>query len=105
MTGTPPAPPRRVVLLSGDRHFGALYRETDGRPYPLTELTSSGINRVASAKRAEAGPNRLGDRWIGANVGRVSMDWETGSVALALADVHGVERRAVRLSLADVRAG
>lgn len=94
-----------VVLLSGDRHFGALYRETDGHPYPLTELTSSGINRVTSAKRGEAGPNRLGDRWIGANVGRITIDWAAESVALAVADVQGVERRTTRLSLSDLRAG
>jgi alkaline phosphatase D len=35
-----------VVLLSGDRHIGGLYREPAGVPYPLTEITSSGINQV-----------------------------------------------------------
>jgi alkaline phosphatase D len=32
-----------VVFLSGDRHVGALYRETSATPYPLYEITSSGI--------------------------------------------------------------
>src|SRR5262249_49294123 len=35
-----------VVLLSGDRHVGALYRETPPGLYPLYEVTSSGLNMV-----------------------------------------------------------
>ena len=38
---------RGVVLLSGDRHLGAIYRRAagpDGPPYPVTELTSSSVN-------------------------------------------------------------
>ena len=48
-----------VVFLSGDRHVGALYRETNDVPYPMIEITSSGINRSFPTNR-EAGPNRLG---------------------------------------------
>jgi alkaline phosphatase D len=29
-----------VILLSGDRHIGGLYRETAGVPYPLIEMAS-----------------------------------------------------------------
>jgi hypothetical protein len=35
----------RVVVLSGDRHVGAIYRETQGLPYPLIEITTSGITQ------------------------------------------------------------
>ncbi len=48
-----------VVLLSGDRHIGALYRETPDGLYPLYEATSSGLNMVYWAAK-EPGPNRLG---------------------------------------------
>ena len=48
-----------VVLLSGDRHIGALYRETPPGLHPLYELTSSGLNMVYWAAK-EPGPNRAG---------------------------------------------
>ena len=40
---------RDVVLLSGDRHFGALYVHEDTVGYPLYELTSSSLNRPRRA--------------------------------------------------------
>ena len=41
-----------VVLLSGDRHVGALYREAPAGLYPLYELTSSGLNMVYGRPRS-----------------------------------------------------
>src|SRR5260370_22121167 len=38
-----------VVLLSGDRHVCALYREMPTRLYPLYEMTSSCLNMVFCA--------------------------------------------------------
>ncbi|MBP2230674.1 alkaline phosphatase D [Azospirillum agricola] len=92
-----------VILLSGDRHVGALYREAAGLPYPLTEITSSGLNQVAPANSRESGPNRLGDRFIAANFGRIDLDWEAGTVALALVDAAGTEQRTTTLRLSDLR--
>ena len=44
-----------VVLLSGDRHIGALYRETPATCLPLYEMTSSGINKAfAGSERGRA---------------------------------------------------
>ena len=62
-----------VVLLSGDRHVGALYRETPPGLYLLYELTSSGLNMVYWAAK-EAGPNRLGALYPVANFGVVDID-------------------------------
>ena len=45
-----------VVLLSGDRHFGALYREAPLGRYPLYEITSSGLNMVVLDGEASPGP-------------------------------------------------
>lgn len=94
-----------VVLLSGDRHFGALYRETEGVPYPLTELTSSGINRTTPRLNPakEPGPNRLGERYTGANFGTVDIDWPAGMVTLAVVDVDGTPRRKAVLRLDELR--
>ena len=47
---------RGVVFLSGDRrHIAAIYRESSNVPYPLVEITSSGIDQVFPGNR-EPGP-------------------------------------------------
>lgn len=90
-----------VVFLSGDRHVGALYRETDGVPYPLTEITSSGINMVYPAA-VEDGPNRLGALYGLENFGTVDVDWWAGTVTLGLAALNGAPVRRETLRLADL---
>ncbi|MBL8673227.1 MAG: alkaline phosphatase family protein [Alphaproteobacteria bacterium] len=87
-----------VVLLSGDRHLAALYRESAGTPYPLVEITSSSLNRPYHGSR-EPGPNRLGGVYGDTNFGTVDIDWWEGTVTLAVRDEAGqaVRRTAVRL--------
>ena len=87
-----------VVLLSGDRHIGGLYREAAGVPYRLVEITSSGINQVFPGNQ-EPGPNRLGAVYGAANFGTVDVDWWEGSLALSLRSESGepVRRTVVRL--------
>lgn len=85
-----------VVLLSGDRHIGALYRETPPRLYPLHEITSSGLNMVYWAAK-EAGPNRLGALYAAANFGVVDVDWWERKLVLALRDDGGNVRRSVEI--------
>ena len=93
---------RGVVFLSGDRHIGALYREGQGTPYPLTEITSSGINRSFPNAR-EQGPNRLGELYARVNFGTVEIDWRQRRVALALRDEEGAIQRNVSLALDALR--
>lgn len=62
-----------VLLLSGDRHVGELYRETPNGLYPLHELTLSGLNMVCWAAK-ELGPNRVGALYAAANFGVVDID-------------------------------
>lgn len=87
-----------VVFLSGDRHIGALYRETAAGPYPMLDITASGLNQVYPGNREE-GPNRLGAVYGAANFGSVDIDWWDGTVALSLRSVNGevVRRQTVRL--------
>jgi len=74
---------RGVVFLSGDRHIGALYQETRQVPYPLLELTSSGLTH-AWTNASEAGPNRLGGVVGELHFGTIDMDWTTGQMTMAL---------------------
>ena len=93
-----------VVLLSGDRHVGAIYRETPAGLYPLHELTSSGINQVYWAAN-EPGPNRVGALYPAANFGVVDIDWWEHKVTLALRDEGGNARRSVSLSFDELQVG
>ncbi len=92
---------RGVVLLSGDRHLGALYRETAGTPYALTEITSSGINKTYPNSR-EVGPNRLGTVYDGVTFGTLEVDWSAGSVELAVRGRSGEIRRQTSVKLNEL---
>lgn len=90
-----------VVLLSGDRHVGALYRETAPGLYPLYEVTSSGLNMVYWAAK-EPGPNRLGPLYAAANFGIADVDWWERKLTLALRDEGGNTRRAAVVAFDDL---
>ncbi|HYD07479.1 MAG TPA: alkaline phosphatase D family protein [Reyranella sp.] len=85
-----------VVMISGDRHIGALYREKPDGLYPITEVTSSGLNKAYWAAN-EPGPNRLGGLYAAPNFGVVEIDWWDKSITLALRDVGGTVRRSATL--------
>src|SRR5262249_48220194 len=91
-----------VIILSGDRHVGAIYRQTDGVPYPLIEITSSGINQVFPGNR-EPGPNRIGAVFGAANFGTIDVDWSSGSVTLSVRGMNGESVRRVSVALQDLR--
>jgi alkaline phosphatase D len=91
-----------VVLLSGDRHIGALYRETAGTPYPLVELTSSGMTHPWRAAN-EAGPNRLGELFTDFHYGTVDIDWAAASVSLQIRDIEGKPRRSVTVPFNELK--
>ncbi len=93
-----------VVMISGDRHIGALYREKPDGLYALNELTSSGLNQFWWAAR-EAGPNRLGELYALPNFGTIEIDWWEQTVTLALRDVAGGVRRSTTLQADDLAFG
>lgn len=92
-----------VVLLSGDRHVGAVYRRTRGAPYPITEITSSGLTH-AWAKAEESNPNRLGDLVRVNHYALVDIDWATRTLGLVHKDVNGQVLQRHGLRLDDLQA-
>lgn len=79
---------RGLVVLSGDRHIGALYREANATlPYPLYELTSSGVTHPWSTAR-EAGPNRVDPLVTAVHYGLVEADFAARRLTLGLRDVN-----------------
>ena len=91
-----------IVFLSGDRHIAALYRDGAGTPYPLLEITSSGITQ-SFASNTEPGPNRLGDVYNQINFGTIDIDWSADTIALSIHALGGAIVRQHQFSLAQLR--
>ncbi|HWI82092.1 alkaline phosphatase D family protein [Ramlibacter sp.] len=91
-----------VVLLSGDRHFGAIYREPAGTAYPLYEVTASGVTH-SWRDAAEAGPNRLGAPFGDLHYGMVDIDWAGRAVQLSVKDSQGEAARAQRVAFEELQ--
>ncbi len=91
-----------VVLLSGDRHIGALYREAPTDMPPLYEATSSGINKAFSAAK-EPAPIASGALYAAPNFGVVDVDWWARKVTLALRDEGGTPQRSVDITFDEPR--
>ncbi len=68
-----------VVIVSGDRHQAEMSRLTaaDGAPYPLYEMTTSGLNQAMSQK-FEANRHRTHESaYGGSNFGLLHLNWTT----------------------------
>lgn len=89
-----------VIFLSGDRHIGAFYRESAGTPWPLVEMTSSGLTK--SYRSTEAGPNRIGALYGEPNFGTIDIDWDARRVGLALRAIDGSVQRELSLAFAEL---
>jgi alkaline phosphatase D len=77
-----------TVVISGDRHLGALYRTPLGNSLTLWEVTSSSLNRPW-ADADEQGPNQLGPIYGGENFGTIEIDWQARRAILAIHDTDG----------------
>ncbi len=93
-----------VIMLSGDRHLGAIYRQ-DNHPYPLYEVTSSSLNRPLNRQIDEPGPNRQGEVFTKENFGLLTIDWQKAVVLMELRGVDGKVVRTQTASLLDLAPG
>ena len=78
-----------LVILSGDRHRGALYSAETNGGRRLLEVTSSPLNRGV-LREEEDGPFRIGSTFTQNNFGVVSIDTQTGQIILSLNDIDGL---------------
>jgi alkaline phosphatase D len=83
---------RGLVCISGDTHYGELSMLDVNVPYPIWDLTSSGLTEVWPV----VPPNglRLGPVLQEANFGVIDIDWERPSprIVMQLRDVRGEVR-------------
>lgn len=89
------------VLLSGDRHIGAIYQTKANVPYPLFDITSSGMTHAWKEAR-EAGPNRLGDLVTENHFGLIEIDWSKQRLELLLQNQAGVNVRSQSIGFKEL---
>ena len=85
-----------MVIISGDRHAGSIYRRDGITDYPLYEVTASSLNLPASAWRAqsgetgmEEGPYRIYPMQFEVNYGLIDVDWDARKAALKVVSPKG----------------
>lgn len=86
-----------VVIISGDRHAGSIYKRDGIADYPLYEVTSSSLNLPVSAWRAESGetrmedgPHRIYPMQFEVNYGLINVDWAARKAELkVVSPTHG----------------
>ena len=92
-----------LVIISGDTHYAELSRLDERVPYPLYELTSSGLTEVWPV----FGPNRhrIAQAPLEPNYGRLTIDW-AGSDPAVLMEVETLSGQIAicqRVSLSALR--
>jgi len=91
-----------VILVSGDRHLSALYKQEGLTDYPLYELTASSLNRSVRDESNEMSSNQLSAAFAKENFGEIAIDWETRLVTLSVRDLDGEPVREETISFAEI---
>ncbi len=87
--------PKGVVLLSGDRHIAEVSQiELPGLPYPLTEITSSGLTHTYEEASAEKEPNQFRKSPLinKKHFGVLNFDWSSDKVSVS-GEIRGLNNR------------
>ncbi|WP_245558386.1 alkaline phosphatase D family protein [Fulvivirga imtechensis] len=72
--------PANTLILSGDRHIAEISKiDLEGLPYPLYDLTSSGLTHTWSEVWPEENKYRVGEMVIKRNYGLVQINWQQSS--------------------------
>jgi alkaline phosphatase D len=91
-----------LLFLSGDIHYSELSKLDVNVPYPLWDLTSSGLTE--EWRIATPNANRASEVVADANFGFVDIDWRGAATTLAIGitDAKGVTRMSWSVALADL---
>ena len=77
-----------VLFITGDTHWAQFSKRTEGAPYPLWEVNSSGMTE--NWEPAAPDKNRLGDTFSGDNYGLISIDWQSADPEVTM-EIRGVD--------------
>ena len=88
-----------VLIVSGDRHQGSIYKEDN-----LFEITSSSLNKALSPSKFIGRPKEvddamIGDMYSGENYGLITIDTEKKEYLIELKDLNGQKVRELLIPL------
>jgi alkaline phosphatase D len=91
-----------IVFLSGDIHYAELSKYALNLPYPMWELTSSGLTEEWRVPTPNA--NRASEVIADANFGHVDIDWKGAATSLrcGITDHRGAKRLDFTIPLAEL---
>jgi alkaline phosphatase D len=99
---------RRRLVTGGagvtvDTHYGEISKLDLNTPYPLCDVTSSGLTEVWPVLPPNA--NRIGGAVREVNFGLIDIDWRgrATTINLLVCDVKGTPRLAQTIKLADLQ--
>ena len=93
---------RGVILLSGDRHNGALYQIELKNGQRLPEMTSSSLNRSYGPSKDAPTPERLSRMYNQENFGILDIDWRLRRISLSLKDIGGEMLDSLTVKFSDL---
>lgn len=91
-----------VVLLSGDRHFGAFYRSRLANGQSLPEMTASSLNRSYGPSKDGPSAERLSEMYHQENFGLVDIDWRQRKIELLLKGIGGETLDSMTVKFRDI---
>lgn len=94
-----------TILLSGDRHVGAIYNRSIAAGQILIEITSSSLNRSYGPAKDEWTAELVSDLHHAENFGLIDIDWTGGRVTLSLRGMGGEELDGLSAGFADLGLG
>ena len=91
---------RPIVVISGDRHQGAIYKDEN-----IYEITSSSLNKTISSifgRPKEVDKYMLGEMFSGENYGLITVNTDKKIVDIEIKDING---NRVRYNTIDIKKG
>ncbi len=95
-----------VLFLSGDRHIHEIsIKDDDDTPYPLVDITSSGLTHPWSSFPGEPNRYRIGQVFNQKGFGLIKIDWKSPDphIRLQIRDQENQIKNELKLALDDLR--
>ncbi|MDX2290249.1 MAG: alkaline phosphatase D family protein [Hyphomicrobiaceae bacterium] len=86
-----------VLLVSGDRHIGAMYTRTLDNGRLLAELTTSSLNRAYGPSKDARTPEVVSGFVHQENFGLIDIDWTARTLSVSLNGIDGNRIEAIEL--------
>lgn len=92
-----------LFVISGDTHYGEISRLDVNVPYPIWDITSSGLTEVWPVLPPNA--RRVGEAYRAENFGMIEIDWAGSAtkISVSIRDASGAVRIAQNLDLKTLK--